>query len=280
MRRAWPGRRLGPAALGVAMLAAVAWPGAAGAGFAIAVRDEDEIRFSVTANAVFTLYHELGHALISEFELPVLGREEDAVDHLAVLLMTPDTDAPDDEAVEMLLAAADGWVASWEASRRGDEEIDFWDEHSLDIQRGLRVLCLLYGSDPDGLAELKRDLELDENRAGLCASEFDQVAESWFSLLEEHLAPDDATSPTGGRVSVAWDFGPGAEGAREAGWLREDGVVEAIADDFSTSFRLPRDLTIIVAACDVANAWWNPEAAEVVLCTNLLAEFGRLAASR
>ena len=44
----------------------------------------DELRF-ITANAEFTLLHEMGHLLISELQLPVLGREEDAADHKRVL---------------------------------------------------------------------------------------------------------------------------------------------------------------------------------------------------
>ncbi|MFY8102162.1 MAG: DUF4344 domain-containing metallopeptidase, partial [Allorhizobium sp.] len=32
----------------------------------------------VINNAIFILFHEAGHMLVSEFNLPVLGREEDA----------------------------------------------------------------------------------------------------------------------------------------------------------------------------------------------------------
>ena len=41
----------------------------------------------VAGNALFTLGHELGHAVISEFNLPVLGREEDAADSFATLAL-------------------------------------------------------------------------------------------------------------------------------------------------------------------------------------------------
>jgi hypothetical protein len=37
----------------------------------------------ILGNVVFVLFHEFGHALVSELELPVLGREEDAVDRFA-----------------------------------------------------------------------------------------------------------------------------------------------------------------------------------------------------
>jgi hypothetical protein len=41
----------------------------------------------VVGNALFTLGHELGHAVVSEFNLPVLGREEDAVDAFATFAL-------------------------------------------------------------------------------------------------------------------------------------------------------------------------------------------------
>jgi Putative metallopeptidase len=41
----------------------------------------------VAGNLLFVLFHELGHALVSEMGLPVLGKEEDAVDAYAVLAM-------------------------------------------------------------------------------------------------------------------------------------------------------------------------------------------------
>ncbi len=39
----------------------------------------------VVGNVLFVATHEMGHAVISEMELPVLGRQEDAADDLAIL---------------------------------------------------------------------------------------------------------------------------------------------------------------------------------------------------
>jgi Putative metallopeptidase len=41
----------------------------------------------VVGNTLFALGHELGHALVSDLRLPVLGREEDAVDIFATLAL-------------------------------------------------------------------------------------------------------------------------------------------------------------------------------------------------
>ena len=36
-------------------------------------------------DAAFTMYHEVGHLLVGELGLPVLGKEEDAVDSWATI---------------------------------------------------------------------------------------------------------------------------------------------------------------------------------------------------
>lgn len=49
----------------------------------------------------FVFFHELGHALVDQYDLPITGREEDAVDELATVVVTEFFDAG-----EMALATA------------------------------------------------------------------------------------------------------------------------------------------------------------------------------
>ena len=49
--------------------------------------DADPKADYVASNLVAIFYHELGHALIDQLDLPVLGKEEDAADILSVLLI-------------------------------------------------------------------------------------------------------------------------------------------------------------------------------------------------
>jgi hypothetical protein len=46
----------------------------------------DRVEF-VVGNTLFVLLHEMGHVLIADMKLPVLGREEDAADTFAALAM-------------------------------------------------------------------------------------------------------------------------------------------------------------------------------------------------
>ena len=103
---------------------------------------EEAIAFA-EANTTFVLLHEVGHMLVDQFEIPILGREEDAVDNLATLLLLwQETD----EADNALIDAAYGWFLS-DASETADfQASDFYDEHRLDLQRGYSIICKMIGT--------------------------------------------------------------------------------------------------------------------------------------
>ena len=75
----------------------------------------DRIEF-VAGNVLFALVHEVGHMLIAEMGLPVLGREEDAADAFATLTGLKLGDAFSDR---VLIASARGWFLS---DRRNQKE--------------------------------------------------------------------------------------------------------------------------------------------------------------
>ena len=126
-----------------------------------------------------TLFHELGHALIEMYQLPVVGKEEDAVDSLASVLLIEFYEGGQ----ETVLSAADLFDLESE-DRGGLEEADYWDEHSLDEQRFYTTLCHVYGSDPDKYASVIEDTDISEDRADLCIEEYEAASRNWFKLLK------------------------------------------------------------------------------------------------
>lgn len=128
----------------------------------------------------FTFFHELGHALVDHYQLPVVGREEDVVDSFATILMLH---AEEENAVLAGMEQFD-LDAMYEAEQ---EELPLWDEHSLSEQRVYNVSCLIYGSDPDGYADFIESGWLPEERADGCESEYVQAANSWETLLAPYL---------------------------------------------------------------------------------------------
>jgi len=126
----------------------------------------------------FVLFHELGHALVDQWHLPVLGREEDAVDAFSTLFMTDVV-----KRGEFALAGADFFY--YVASSGHLKEVDFADEHSLDKQRAYSIACWVYGSNPVRFASLKSVLPASR-RVG-CPAEYRQLKKAWFGLLKPHL---------------------------------------------------------------------------------------------
>ena len=127
-----------------------------------------------------TLYHEAGHALIDLLELPVVGREEDAVDVLATLMVL----GLYPEGGEIALNAAFDFVLlEWEEG--GIHEEDLRGEHSLDSQRSHAISCLVLGSNPDRYSDLVQDFGIDGTER--CADEFHRQRDNWFALLGDSL---------------------------------------------------------------------------------------------
>ncbi|WP_298768218.1 DUF4344 domain-containing metallopeptidase [uncultured Shewanella sp.] len=130
-----------------------------------------------------TLLHELAHALIAIYNLPVVGKEEDAADSLATILLIEFFN----EGTEIAISAADLFYLESE-DIVGSEE-DYWDEHSLDIQRFYSTICLVYGSSPEKYIDLVNDMNFSEKRLTLCIDEYQNLLDNWIVLLKPHLKP-------------------------------------------------------------------------------------------
>jgi hypothetical protein len=135
----------------------------------------------IAGTTAFVLLHELGHALIHVLDLPVTGREEDAVDQLAALLMLREG------AVGDSLAFA---VAAWFAGHTDAmslDELAFADEHGLGFQRVYNVLCWVHGRDSTRYPEIVAEGWLTRSRADRCPAEYRRLAAAWSRLLAPHV---------------------------------------------------------------------------------------------
>lgn len=154
---------------------------------ALGLGDDHPLRY-VRANVRFIVLHETGHALVDLLDLPVTGRQEDAVDQLAAILMLrfAGLDETPDEVIGNL-----GMAANWMLSRStGAYDLDAYaDEHALGEQRYFNLQCLVYGTDPDGFAGMVEAGDLTAARAAGCARETRSASRAWVRLLVPHLAP-------------------------------------------------------------------------------------------
>lgn len=150
-------------------------------------RDEQHATVAGLVAVIGGFFHELGHCLIHQFELPAIGREEDAADEFATLFLLGGPDLPDEQRnIEFALTAAEFWMALG-LVRNQDSRARLWDEHSLDEVRYYGILCLTYGVAPNVAGFLVDDGDLPAERAQKCPVEYKQKHRSWKMLLTPYM---------------------------------------------------------------------------------------------
>jgi len=141
-----------------------------------------------TNATIGTFFHELSHALISIYDLPFTGREEDVADQLAAfVILEPDAvlkNFPDPARVAEDYALM---FRLW-ADQRGEVGLsDFAAAHSVNETRMYNLKCWIYGSDPNAHADMITDGRLPADRAAGCQEEFQQLSRAWSKLLAPYL---------------------------------------------------------------------------------------------
>ena len=142
--------------------------------------EQEEAGTAVASATMFTFFHEMGHALIDIYDLPITGREEDAVDQLAALILLQGGEEGENAAID----GANSFVGEEEAEM---DDLAFWDEHSLDDQRFYNIVCWIYGKDPEGYQYFVEDETLPADRAERCPAEYSRLSRSWESLLDPYV---------------------------------------------------------------------------------------------
>jgi hypothetical protein len=148
--------------------------------FSVEIRKGAKLDQAVRGAVAFTFFHELGHALIDAWKLPITGKEEDAADQFANLILIEEIEEGEQMALDGALA-----LKIYAELASGEEKI-YWDEHSLDEQRFYDTLCMLYGHGPEKYAYLVNDRSLPLERAELCNEAYAKVKASWQTLLAPH----------------------------------------------------------------------------------------------
>jgi len=129
----------------------------------------------------FVFLHEVGHALVDLYALPITGNEEDAADRCSAYI---NIEYLGKDGVDAVLAAAKAFEI--ESKRSGSSRLDLADEHLLQEQRFYNSLCMLYGSDTAKYQYLVTNKILPSERAGRCQAEYSRSKNSWTSLLEPY----------------------------------------------------------------------------------------------
>lgn len=211
----------------------------------------------------YVAQHEVGHLVINELSLPVLGREEDAADSLSTLFML----AGDPQLTgDTLRVAVQAWIIGH--NRSGPPPFQaLAGEHSLDLQRAYHAICMMIGKDPETFTPVADYLDMPTSRRERCGWEYERLARSWRTVLDPHrLAAGEAP----GKVQVVYTE-PSPDLVPYAEILRDEGLLDILAQSLASEFRLPRELGFVGMNCGHPNAYYSPAQAQVTICYELAA---------
>lgn len=212
----------------------------------------------VLNTAIATVFHEAGHMLISEFSLPVLGKEEDAVDGLATVLLLEGED-------EELNVVVEDWANVWflMAGAAGESaELAFWDSHGLDEQRAYNTICTMVGKNAERFAEFAESVEFPEYRTEQCADEYQNLVASWGKVLAPHEAEEGDTT----KFIIEYKPTSNPQLAYFRDMIVEAELLEMVEHVFSGTYKLEDGIRLTAAECGVANAFWSASDREMTLC--------------
>ena len=139
--------------------------------------------YDVTRDAyLYTLLHNVSHALFVMYDLRTSGDREKAVDALTILLLLRYYENGGD----IVLNAAELFFdeATAGAARSAS---NFWSEHGFDRQSYNQAICLVYGSDPTRYSGLRDSSQFLQIRDQECAREYQRQVNAWFRVLDSFL---------------------------------------------------------------------------------------------
>ncbi len=230
----------------------------------LANRDLDKsVRFVIN-NTLFTIYHEVGHLLVDKLQWPVLGREEDVADNFASYILLTQHRRSFHQALK---DSALGWKLENEAFGGATEPSDFYDKHSLDLQRAYQIVCMMVGQDRDTFYSTAQEWGIDRIRQAACKEDYQQVSRSLERLLTPHLN-------TGLRadVSIRYDRA-GANMSLAYKTLRDSRLLESVAEDLRRNYGLEGNIKITASLCEEPNAFYDADNSEIIICYELLDEY-------
>jgi hypothetical protein len=155
---------------------------------------------AVIGQYVYTVSHELGHALFDVLDIPVLGQPEDAADQFAAYMMLQ---LDKDQSHRLLAGAAYSYKNYIRSQQVTVPLIAFADAHSAPMQRFYNLLCMAYGADREAFADAVDKGYLPEQRARSCKMEYGEMNfafqklfvpaiddELWKQVMSKKWLPD------------------------------------------------------------------------------------------
>jgi hypothetical protein len=134
----------------------------------------------------FAIAHELGHAMIDIFDVPVFGRQEDAADQFATFIMLQ---FGGDLARRLIASTAYGYHEYIKDLKEKPQVTlpltAFSSDHGAPEERYFNLLCTAYGYDAK-LFSSEMD-KIPDSRAKKCKFEYDDLKFAFDQVFGPHL---------------------------------------------------------------------------------------------
>lgn len=195
--------------------------------------------------------HELGHALIREFDLPVLGNEETMAEAFATHYLT--THLPD-RAVAVLKARVASLMIEAREVPRAEWPVS--GEHDNDARRAYQIAALAIAADPEKYAPVAKLVEMSDRDIEKAKDYGAEIHRSWRRILAPLWMPDGVRSKEARVVG---------DGSSPAG-------LEAELESIVTRFDWHSQVTVRFAAGD-GSAGWNRSARTITVPSEYIRRF-------
>jgi len=132
------------------------------------------------------VWSELGRVLISQYALPITGKEELSLDQFStvVLLNLSELDS------EYLLDATEEFLLIDDSSTLMSR-ISFQSETELDELRYRLVMCMVLGKDHEDHIQLLDELTWDQDRLLHCRDHYQEKMIAWYEALQPFLKSEN-----------------------------------------------------------------------------------------
>jgi len=135
--------------------------------------------------------HEVGHATFDILDVPIFGHEEDAADNFATCIMLQFGEG---QAHRLIAGAAWAWRAYLGDYKKNPvvplRLSAFGSDHGLPQERFYNLVCLSFGADRAGFADLAN--YLPPTRAPGCAFEYRTLVRAFKKEITPHIDPEMA----------------------------------------------------------------------------------------
>ncbi len=221
------------------------------------------VRFAVS-NSLFTLYHEVGHLLVDQLDWPIIGREEDVADNFATYMLLSGKRRSFEQALK---DSAFGWQLNDETYGGRRDVSDFYDEHSLDLQRAFQIVCLMVGKDRRTFAITAQEWGMSRERQNRCDDDWNQIESSISRLLAPHAGSTLETE-----ITLTYDP-PDRSMALAYKVLRDSQMLESIVEELRVGYGLPNPISVRGTMCGQPNAFYDSVEVEILFCYELIDDY-------